>query len=325
VADIGTYVGNTPLVKLTRLSDRYGADVYAKWESHNPGGSIKDRTAFALLDDALQRGRIHPQTVVIEATSGNTGIALAMACAALSLRLVVFMPAGQSMERKQLFWAYGATVVETPREERTEGAIRRAKELEARLPEAIMLRQHENPANPAIHETTTGPEIWQQTGGRVQAFVAGVGTGGTITGVGRFLKRQNPQIMVIAVEPEASAVLSGRPPGIHKIQGIGAGFIPAVLDRSVIDEVIAVPDDAAIETARRLPREEGVLVGISSGANLWAVEQLLQTGGYRGKTVVTIFPDSGERYLSTGLYQPTSATWLKELVPEFFDKQGNPQ
>jgi cysteine synthase A len=188
-----------------------------------------------------------------------------------------------------------------------------------------MLRQHENPANPAIHETTTGPEIWQQTGGRVQAFVAGVGTGGTITGVGRFLKRQNPQIMVIAVEPEASAVLSGRPPGIHKIQGIGAGFIPAVLDRSVIDEVIAVPDDAAIETARRLPREEGVLVGISSGANLWAVEQLLQTGGYRGKTVVTIFPDSGERYLSTGLYQPTSATWLKELVPEFFDKQGNPQ
>ncbi|MCY0899910.1 MAG: cysteine synthase A [Firmicutes bacterium] len=316
MARVDAFVGDTPLIALEHLSRLFHTNVWAKLESRNPGGSIKDRTAFALLDDAIRRGKVQPHTVIIEATSGNTGIALAMACAARGLKLVVFMPAGQSLERKQLFWAYGATVIETPQEEGTPGAIRQAKALEQQLEGGLMLRQHENPANPAIHEETTGPEIWEETGGQVQTFVCGVGTGGTITGVGRFLKRQNPRIRIVAVEPAQSAVLTGGAPGPHKIQGIGAGFVPATLDETVIDEVIDVPDDAAWEAARLVPRQEGLLIGLSSGAVYWAMEQLLQRGQ---KQVVGIFADSGERYLSTGLFRPTGDEWLRERVPTFFD------
>lgn len=319
MADIARLVGRTPLVELTSLSQRYGTKVWAKLEYQNPGGSLKDRTAFALLNDAMASGKIHPDTVIIEATSGNTGIALAMACAALHLKLVVFMPEGQSVERKQLFWAYGATVVETPQQERTSGAIVRAKALAALMPEGLMLGQHENPANPHIHFDTTGPEIWEQTHGQVATFVAGVGTGGTVTGVGRYLKSQNSAIQIVAVEPESSAVLSGNPPGSHKIQGIGAGFVPAIVDRDVLDRIVAVPDEAAWESARRLPQTEGILAGLSSGATFWAAEQLLQDGL---TNIVVIFADSGERYLSTGLFQETSDQWLRERMPTFFDKEA---
>ncbi|PSR20772.1 MAG: cysteine synthase A [Sulfobacillus acidophilus] len=319
MADIGQIVGQTPLVELTGLSAQYGTHVWAKLEARNPGGSIKDRTAYALLEDAKARGRIHSDTVIIEATSGNTGIALAMACAALKLELVIFMPEGQSLERKQLFWAYGATVVETPADEHTVGAIRRAKELESLLPEGLMLRQHENAANPAIHEETTGPEIWNQTGGQVQVFVAGVGTGGTITGVGRYLKQKNPNIRIVAVEPEKSAVLSGNKAGSHQIQGIGAGFIPANLDMTVVDQIVPVPDRAAWSSAQELPREEGILAGLSSGAAYWAAIELLKQGL---QNIVVIFADSGERYLSMKLYDEPNDAWLRQRVPAFFDKRS---
>ena len=315
MADIYPLVGQTPLIRLQHLSNKYGTSVWAKLESRNPGGSIKDRTAFSLLHDAMDKGLIHADTVIIEATSGNTGIALAMACAAMGLKLVVFMPEGQSLERRQLFWAYGATIIETPPEERTSGAIRRARDLAERLPEGLMLRQHENPANPAIHERTTGPEIWEQTQGTIGTFVAGVGTGGTVTGTGRFLKSQNAAVNVVAVEPESSAVLSGGSPGPHKIQGIGAGFVPHNLDQGVIDRVVGVPDEAAWDAARRIPRVEGVLVGLSSGAVYWASERLLTDGA---KNVVMIFADSGERYLSTGLYEEASDAWLRDRLPDFF-------
>ncbi|MDA8194751.1 MAG: cysteine synthase A [Thermaerobacter sp.] len=318
MADVGALVGDTPVIRLEAMSGQYGAEVLAKLETFNPGGSIKDRTALSLVDDAMARGAIQADTVIIEATSGNTGVALAMACAARGLRLVLFMPEGQSGERKQLFWAYGATIIETPQAERTRGAIVRAKALEARLKNGLMLRQHENPANPWVHEQTTGPEIWRQTNGRVDVFVAGVGTGGTVTGTARYLKGKNPAIEIVAVEPANSPVLSGGSAGSHKIQGIGAGFIPDVLDPALIDRVVDVPDEAAIAAARQMPRVEGLLVGLSSGAVAWAAEELLRSGKYSGKTFVLIFPDSGERYLSTGLYQPTDAEWLRRLVPEIF-------
>lgn len=309
---ITDYIGRTPLVRLNHLSDDYGATVLAKLEAFNPGGSIKDRTAWSLIKDAEARGQINKDTVLIEATSGNTGIALAMVAAVMGLRLVVFMPEGQSMERKQLFWAYGATIIETPQAERTTGAITRAKALAERMPGGLMLRQHENPANPQIHVDTTGPEIWEETQGAVTAFVAGVGTGGTVTGVGRFLKQKNPGIRIIAVEPEGSPVLSGGDPGPHKIQGIGAGFVPKIFDRSVVDDVIPVPDEDAWAAAKELPTREGLLVGLSSGAAYAAIKQLLKKG-LRG-TIVVIFPDSGERYLSTGLYTPTDTSWLNRYM-----------
>ena len=315
LADLELFLGNTPLILLNGLSKRFNTRVYAKLESRNPGGSVKDRTAFSLIDDAIKRGQVRPDTVIIEATSGNTGIALAMACASRGLRLVICMPEGQSMERKQLFWAYGATLVETPQEERTTGAIRKARELERRIPGGLMLRQHENPANPAVHYRTTGPEIWRETHGEVATFVAGVGTGGTVTGVGRFLKEKNQDIFVAAVEPEGSAVISGEPPGSHNIPGIGAGFVPEILDRSVIDRVVRVGDDEALDGARKLPTTEGLLVGLSSGAVYAAGEKLLNDGH---GNLVMIFADSGERYLSTGLYQPTDDTWLRELAPDLF-------
>ncbi|MCL6562022.1 MAG: cysteine synthase A [Firmicutes bacterium] len=313
MAELQALIGNTPLVRLEKLSEQYGAEVFAKLEAFNPGGSIKDRTAWSMIEDARARGLIGPDTVIIEATSGNTGIALAMVCAILGLRLVVFMPEGQSLERRQLFWAYGATVVETPQAERTQGAIVRARALAKKLPGALMLRQHENPANPKIHEETTGPEIWTQMEGRVDVFVAGVGTGGTVTGVGRYLKRQNPAVEIVAVEPATSAVLSGGASGPHKIQGIGAGFVPEVLDRTVIDRVMAVGDEEAWEASRQLPRLEGLLVGLSSGAVYRAAERLLAGGGYRGKRLALIFADSGERYLSTGLYPPTDNSWVPDV------------
>lgn len=315
MADVARFVGRTPLIRLTGLSEQYNTAVWAKLESRNPGGSIKDRTAFALLQDALDQGLIRADTVVIEATSGNTGIALAMACATMGIRLVVFMPEGQSMERKQLFWAFGATIIETPQAERTSGAIRRARDLAAALDEGVMLRQHENPANPAIHERTTGPEIWEDTAGAVEMVVAGVGTGGTITGLGRYFKTQKPAVRIVAVEPANSAVISGDAPGPHKIQGIGAGFVPENFDRSVVDQVVTISDEAAWDAAQRLPREEGVLVGLSSGAVYAALERLLHAGA---RNIVAIFADSGERYLSTGLYQETNDRWLRERLPDFF-------
>ncbi len=308
------HIGHTPLIRLNHLSDEYGATVLAKLEAFNPGGSIKDRTAWSLIKDAEERGQIAEDTILVEATSGNTGIALAMVAAVMGIRLVVFMPEGQSMERKQLFWAYGATIIETPQEERTTGAINRAKSLAERLPGALMLRQHENPANPQIHEDRTGPEIWEETRGGITAFVAGVGTGGTVTGVGRFLKKKNPGVRIIAVEPEGSPVLSGGEPGPHKIQGIGAGFVPEIFDRSVIDDVIRVSDEEAWNAAKLLPNQEGLLVGLSSGAAYAAVQRLLDHG-LRG-TIVVAFPDSGERYLSTGLYTPTDTTWVQPFLTD---------
>ncbi|NMP21796.1 cysteine synthase A [Sulfobacillus harzensis] len=315
MADLKPWVGNTPLIRLTTLSERYHTAVWAKLESRNPGGSVKDRTALALLQDALNRGVVGPDTVIIEATSGNTGIALAMACASQHVPLVICMPEGQSLERKQLFWAYGATVVETPQELRTAGAVQRARELEQRIPGGLMLRQHENPANPAVHEQSTGPEIWEQTRHEISTFVAGVGTGGTVTGVGRFLKRENPDIFIAAVEPESSPVLSGGQSGSHKIPGIGAGFVPDNFDRSVVDRVLQVSDEAAWGAARFLPKSEGLLVGLSSGAVYVAAEQLLQEGH---KNLGMIFADSGERYLSAGLYQPTDDAWVRQWAPDLF-------
>jgi cysteine synthase A len=306
-------------MELTGLSAQYHTHVWAKLEARNPGGSIKDRTAYALLDDAQARGLLHTDTVIIEATSGNTGIALAMACAVRHLKLVIFMPEGQSAERKQLFWAYGATVIETPADEHTLGAIRRAKELESTLPDGLMLRQHENPANPKIHEQTTGPEIWEQTAQKVRVFVAGVGTGGTITGVGRYLKHKDPTIRIVAVEPEASAVLSGKEAGSHQIQGIGSGFVPDILDMTVVDQIVAVPDSAARACAQQLPREEGILAGLTSGATYWAAGELLKQGL---ENIVVIFADSGERYLSMKLYEEPSDVWLRQRVPAFFDKDS---
>ncbi len=316
MAELERLIGRTPLVRLTKISNHYAMEVAAKLEGFNPGGSIKDRTAWSLIQDALDNGLIHADSVIIEATSGNTGVALAMVCAELSLRLILFMPTGQSEERKQLFWAYGATVIETPQSEGTRGAIQRAKAVAAAMPGGLMLRQHENPANPRVHEETTGPELWRDTDGRIDVFIAGVGTGGTITGTARYLKRMNPSTEVVAVEPAASSVLSGRPPGLHKIQGIGAGFVPAVYDPEVVDRVVAVEDDAAWSAARILPRQEGLLVGISSGAVYHVAEELAKSGQYAGRRMVLIFADSGERYLSTGLYEPTDAEWVKTRLPD---------
>ncbi len=310
VADFTSLIGQTPMVALASFP--VDVNVMAKLEYFNPGGSIKDRTAWSLLKNAKETGKIHSDTIIIEATSGNTGIALAMVCAMEHLRLVIFMPEGQSIERRQLFWAYGATIIETPHDQKTDGAIRAAKDLEARVPHSLMLRQHENPANPQVHEETTGPEIWEQMHHQVDAVIAGVGTGGTLTGVARFLKRMNPRVEIVAVEPAGSAVLNGKPAGNHKIQGIGAGFIPMVLERKLIDRVIDVPDQAAMDSARFLAREEGLLVGLSSGAAYWAAQQLTDMENFTGKNIAVIFPDSGERYLSTGLYPPTSSAWIEK-------------
>ncbi|MCI5209511.1 MAG: cysteine synthase A [Candidatus Electrothrix sp. ATG2] len=296
-------VGKTPLVRLNRIGEGGAAEIVAKLESANPLGSVKDRIAAAMVDAAEADGLLSPETTIIEPTSGNTGIGLAFVCAARGYRLILTMPETMSMERRTLLTYLGAELVLTPGSEGMKGAIAQAAELVRENEPSWMPNQFVNPANPAMHERTTGPEIWEQTDGKVDIFVAGVGTGGTITGTGRFLKRQKPKVRVVAVEPEASPVLSGGKPGPHKIQGIGAGFIPGILDRELIDEVVQVSNEEAMDTARKLARTEGILCGISSGAAAAAALKLAVQPEHQGKRIVVMLPDTGERYLSTELME----------------------
>ena len=305
---IDQLIGNTPLLELTNIEreDDLAARVIVKLESFNPGGSAKDRIAKAMIDEAERAGAIRPHEgyTIIEPTSGNTGIGLASVGTARGYRIVIVMPETMSIERRLLMSAYGAELVLTPGAEGMAGAIKRADELAASTPRSIVAGQFVNPANPKIHYATTGPEIWRDTDGDVDIFVAGVGTGGTITGVGRYLKEQKPEVKVVAVEPADSPVLSGGQAGPHRIQGIGAGFVPEVLDTDVYDEVMTATTEDAFAAARRLGTTEGVLVGISSGASLWAALELARRPENAGKTIVAIMVDTGERYLSTPLYSP---------------------
>ena len=294
-------IGDTPMVELTKVTTPQMAKIWGKLEAFNPGGSVKDRIAFAMIEDAEQRGLLKKRGTIVEPTSGNTGIGLAMVAAVRGYRLVLTLPEGMSMERISLLERFGAEVVITPANEGMAGAVKKAQELVATIPEAFMPHQFSNPANPRIHRQTTAQEILRATDGAFQAFVAGVGTGGTITGVGEVLKKKNPEIQVIAVEPASSAVISGKPAGIHRIQGIGAGFVPEVLNRSVIDEIIPVEDMDAYHMARRLAKEEGVLAGLSAGAAVWAALKIAERLG-PDKTVVVMLPDTGERYLSIDPY-----------------------
>ncbi|MDH4229615.1 MAG: cysteine synthase A [Nitrospirota bacterium] len=300
-ADVGVLVGNTPLVRLNRMAEKGSAEVLVKVEFFNPGGSVKDRICEGMLDAALASGKLKPGGTIIEPTSGNTGIGLAMLAAVRGFKLILVMPESMSMERASLLSAYGAQLVLTPAWEGMRGAIREANTIRDANPGYFMPNQFENPANPEAHRKSTAPEILAATEGRVDAFVAAVGTGGTITGVGEVLKAHNAATQIIAVEPETSAVLSGNDPGPHKIQGIGAGFVPPVLNRAVIDRIIKVNDDEAYRTAKNLARMEGLLVGISSGANVWAAMQVARELG-TGKRVVTVLPDTGERYFSIEKY-----------------------
>jgi len=300
-------IGHTPLVRINRLNESNGAVVLAKLESFNPLSSVKDRIGLAMIEAAEKEGRINGGTVIIEPTSGNTGIALAFVCAARGYRLVLTMPDTMSIERRQLLQVLGAELVLTEGSQGMKGAIVRAEELVKNTPDSFMPQQFNNPANPAIHRKTTAEEIWSDTDGAVDIFVGGVGTGGTITGVGEALKGKKPSVRVIAVEPADSPVLSGGTPGPHKIQGIGAGFFPQVFNRDAVDEVIPVAHADAGETARRLAREEGILVGISSGAALWAALRVAKRKESSGKTIVVLLPDTGERYLSTWLFGTNGA------------------
>lgn len=293
-------IGRTPLIRLQRFTDPRESSVYAKVEYFNPGGSIKDRISWGMIRAAEEQGLLKPGSTLVEPTGGNTGIGLAMICAARGYKLIAVMPEGMSKERTDLLISYGAEVVLTPAWEGMRAAVAEAQRL-ARQHSYYMPDQYSNPANPETHRRTTAVEIWEALGGQVDAFVAGVGTGGTITGVGEFLKAKNPQIRVVAVEPSGSPVLSGGQPGPHRIQGIGAGFIPKILNRSILDEIIRVDDEEAYRTAKTLARQEGLLVGISSGANVFAARQVARKLG-RGKNVVTVLPDSGERYLSMEKY-----------------------
>lgn len=297
-------IGRTPLLRLTRLEQQLGlnAVLLAKLESFNPAGSVKDRVAKAMLDDAEAKGLIGPGGTIIEPTSGNTGIGLASVAAARGYRVIIVMPDTMSVERRQLMMAYGAELVLTPGAKGMTGAIEKAKELASETPGSFIPGQFENPANPDAHYRTTGPEIWQDTDGQIDLFVAGVGTGGTITGVSRYLKEQNPAIHVAAVEPADSPVLSGGKAGPHKLQGIGAGFVPAALNQQAYDEVLTVTTEQAFEASRALGRAEGVLAGISSGAALAGAIRLARLPENAGKTIVTLLPDAGDRYLSTGLF-----------------------
>ena len=303
VRSITELIGGTPLLRLNRISDASGAEVYGKLESFNPGGSVKDRIGLAMIEAAEREGRIGSgRTTIIEPTSGNTGIALAMVCAARGYDVVLCMPETMSVERRKLLLAYGARLELTPGTDGMKGAMARAADLAAAGEDTFVPQQFENPANPEAHERTTAEEIWADTEGEVDVFVAAVGTGGTVTGVGRRLRERKPVLRVVAVEPAASPVLSGGQPSSHPLQGIGAGFVPEVLDTDVYHEVLTVEADDAFAAARRLATEEGVLVGISAGANAWAAEQVAKRPESRGRTIVTILCDTGERYLSTALF-----------------------
>lgn len=297
-------IGKTPLLELTHIEKAYDlkAKILAKLEYFNPAGSVKDRIAKAMIDDAERKGLLKEGSVIIEPTSGNTGIGLASVAAARGYRIIIVMPETMSVERRQLMKAYGAELVLTEGAKGMKGAIAKADELAKEIPNSFVPGQFVNPANPKAHFETTGPEIWDDTDGKVDIFVAGVGTGGTITGVGEFLKSKNPHVKVVAVEPKSSAVLSTGVAGPHKIQGIGAGFVPAVLDTKVYDEIIPVENDDAFKTGKEFGRREGVLVGISSGAALWAAIELAKRPENAGKTIVTLLPDTGDRYLSTPLF-----------------------
>jgi cysteine synthase A len=301
-ADITATAGGSPLVRLPRLSAAAGAELLAKVESMNPLGSTKDRVAVAMVDDAEQRGILKAGGTIVEPTSGNTGIGLAFVSASRGYRLILTMPESMSIERRKLLIHLGAELVLTPAAEGMKGAVAKAREIQAGTPGSLMPDQFANPANPAMHRRTTGPEIWHQCEGRIDAFIAGVGTGGTISGVGGFLRERNPALHVVAIEPAASPVLSGGAPGPHKIQGIGAGFIPDNLDRSVIDEIMTVENEEAIRQAQTLAKTEGILCGISSGAALTGALRLAARAEFQGKRIVLVLPDTGERYLSTDLF-----------------------
>ena len=300
--DVTKTIGNTPMIRINRLVPGGQATVFAKCEFFQPLNSVKDRIGVAMIEAGERDGKLKSNTHVIEPTSGNTGIALAFVCAAKGYRLTLTMPESMSVERRALLRGLGANLVLTPAAEGMKGAIARAHEMVQQDPDGWMPQQFENPANPAIHEATTGPEIWEDSGHNIDAIVAGVGTGGTITGVGRFLKKVNPNFKVIAVEPKHSPVISGGQPGRHRIQGIGAGFVPKNLDTSIIDEVVTVDDEDAFAWGRRLAKEEGIMAGISSGANMWAAAQVAARPEFQGMRIVTIMCSLGERYLSTPLF-----------------------
>ena len=305
VQKITDLIGHTPLLELTHTEqeEQLQATLLGKLEYFNPAGSVKDRIAKAIIDEAEEQGLLHPDSVLIEPTSGNTGIGLASVAAARGYRLIITMPETMSVERRNLMKAYGAELVLTEGAKGMKGAIEKADELAVQIPNSFIPSQFTNPANPEAHKKTTGVEIWDDTDGKVDIFVAGVGTGGTISGVGAYLKEQNPNVKVVAVEPKSSPVLSEGFAGAHKIQGIGAGFVPETLDTKIYDEVIAVENEAAFETGRKIARNEGVLVGISSGAAVWAAIQLAKRPENEGKTIVVLLPDTGDRYLSTPLFE----------------------
>ena len=301
-ASLTDLIGSTPLLRLQRLSQGLGADLIVKLESFNPGGSVKDRIAFHMIRRAEEEGLLKPGSVIIEPTSGNTGIALAAVAAARGYRVILTMPETMSVERRNLLKAYGAELVLTEGAKGMAGAIAEAEELAEEIPNSFIPGQFDNPANPEMHRKTTGPEIWEDTDGAVDILVSGVGTGGTLTGTGEYLKAKKPSIKVVAVEPDSSPVLSGGTPGPHQIQGIGAGFVPGVLNTSIYDEVIRVKNEDAFTASRELSRTEGLLVGISSGAALWAATEVAKRPENAGKVIVVILPDTGERYLSTPLF-----------------------
>lgn len=301
--NVAELVGNTPMVRLNKVVGDAGAEVVAKLESLNPAGSVKDRIGVSMIMDAIENGQLTPESVIIEPTSGNTGIALAMVAASFGYKLILTMPETMSVERRKLLKAYGADIVLTPGPEGMTGAVRKAEELAKDIPHAFIPQQFKNPSNPKIHRETTAEEIWRDTDGKVDIVVGGVGTGGTLTGIGQVIKPRKPSFKIVAIEPESSAVLSGGQPGPHKIQGIGAGFIPDVLETEVLDEIFRVTNEEAFDMGRRLPKEEGLLVGISSGAAVHAAVEVAKRPENKGKLIVVILPSTGERYLSTALFE----------------------